>query len=126
MAGPDLLLATPIPAPLRAALAERFTLHEGDPPPGIRAVVGGGAMKIDAALLARLPALEIVAIHGVGHDRLDLDALDARGICVTTTAGALTEDVADQAIALMLAVQRRVAANDALVQIGRASCRERV
>ncbi|MDF2383604.1 2-hydroxyacid dehydrogenase [Nostoc ellipsosporum NOK] len=118
MARPDLLLATPVPAPLRTALAERFTLHEGDPPPGVRAVVGGGAMEIDAALLARLPALEIVAVHGVGHDRLDLDALDARGIRVTTTPGVLTEDVADQAIALMLAVQRRVAANDVLVRGG--------
>ncbi|MEN2710318.1 2-hydroxyacid dehydrogenase [Sphingomonas sp. NPDC092331] len=118
MARPDLLLATPISAPLRAALAERFTLHEGDPPPGVRAVVGGGMAKIDAALLARLPALEIVAIHGVGHDRVDLDALDARGIRITTTAGVLTEDVADQAIALMLAVQRRIAANDALVRAG--------
>ncbi len=118
MARPDLLLATPISVPLRAALAERFTLHEGDPPPGVRAVVGGGMAKIDAALLARLPALEIVAIHGVGHDRVDLDALDARGIRITTTAGVLTEDVADQAIALMLAVQRRIAANDALVRAG--------
>jgi lactate dehydrogenase-like 2-hydroxyacid dehydrogenase len=103
MARPDLLIVTNIPAPLRAALAERFTLHEGEAPPQTR---------------ARLPALEIVAIHGVGHDRLDLDALAARGVRVTTTPGVLTEDVADQAIALMLAVQRRIVTNDALVRGG--------
>jgi lactate dehydrogenase-like 2-hydroxyacid dehydrogenase len=114
---PDLLIASNLPAPLRTALAERFTLHE-TPMPGIRGVVGGGMTKVDAALLDQLPALEIVAIHGVGHDRLDLAALQHRGVRVTTTPGVLTEDVADQAIALMLAVQRRIAANDALVRSG--------
>jgi lactate dehydrogenase-like 2-hydroxyacid dehydrogenase len=118
MPRPDLLLITNVPAPLRAALAERFTLHEGDPVPGIRAVVGGGTAKLDAALLDRLPDLEIVAIHGIGHDGIDLAALRVRGIRLTLTPDVLTEDVADLAIALMLAVQRRVAANDALVRAG--------
>ena len=117
MPRPDLLIATALPAPLRTALAERFTLHDA-PAPSIRAIVGGGMAKVDAALLGGLPALEIVTIHGVGHDRLDLDALKARGVRVTTTPDVLTEDVADQAIALMLAVQRRIAANDALVRGG--------
>lgn len=118
MPRPDLLLVSSVPAPLRAALAERFTLHEGDPVPGIRAVVGGGMAKLDAALLGQLPDLEIVAIHGIGHDGIDLDALRARGIRLTLTPDVLTEDVADLAIALMLGVQRRVAANDALVRGG--------
>lgn len=118
MARPDLLLISSIPAPLRAALAERYTLHEGDPPPGVRAMVGGGTARIDTALLDRLPALEIVALHGIGHDGVDLAALRARGVRLTLTPDVLTEDVADLAIALMLAVQRRVAANDALVRGG--------
>ncbi|NYT42626.1 2-hydroxyacid dehydrogenase [Sphingomonas sp. R-74633] len=118
MARPDLLIASQISAALRTALAERFTLHEGDPPATTRAIVGGGMAKVDAELLGKLPALEIVAIHGVGHDRLDLDALKARGVRVTTTPGVLTEDVADLAIGLMLAVQRRIAANDPLVRSG--------
>ncbi|MGZ2946804.1 2-hydroxyacid dehydrogenase, partial [Pseudomonas aeruginosa] len=49
------------------------------------------------------------AIHGVGHDRIDLAAAKARGVRVTTTPDVLTEDVADLAIALWLAVERRVA-----------------
>lgn len=118
MPRPDLLLVSSVPAPLRAALAERFTLHDGDPVPGIRAVVGGGMAKLDAALLGQLPDLEIVAIHGIGHDGIDLDTLRARGIRLTLTPDVLTEDVADLAIALMLGVQRRVAANDALVRAG--------
>lgn len=114
----DLYLATPVSAALRAELADRFTVHEGDPPPGTRAIVGSGQMRLGGTLLAQLPALEIVAIHGVGHDGLDLAALRARGIRVTTTPDVLTEDVADLAIGLMLAVQRRIAANDALVRGG--------
>lgn len=118
MARPDLLLISSIPAPLRAALAEHYTLHEGGPRPGIRAAVGGGMARIDAALLDRLPELEIVAIHGIGHDGVDLAALRARGVRLTLTPDVLTDDVADLAIALMLAVLRRVAASDRLVRGG--------
>jgi lactate dehydrogenase-like 2-hydroxyacid dehydrogenase len=115
---PDLFVASSISPALRDALAQRFRLHGETPPDTTRAIVGGGMTRIDAALLDRLPALEIVAIHGVGHDRLDLDTLKARGVRVTTTPGVLTEDVADLAIGLMLAVQRRIAVNDRLVREG--------
>lgn len=114
----DLYLATAASDTLRAALAARFTVHEGDPPPTTRAIVGGGQMRLDAAMLERLPALEIVAINGVGYDGLDLAALRTRGVRVTTTPDVLTEDVADLAIGLMLAVFRRIAANDAAVRGG--------
>jgi lactate dehydrogenase-like 2-hydroxyacid dehydrogenase len=118
MTKPDLFLASPQSPELRAALAERFTLHEGTPPPTTRAIMGGGMIKVDRAMIEMLPALEIVAIHGVGYDRLDMDALRERGIRVTTTPDVLTQDVADLAIALMLAVERRIAANDRLVRSG--------
>lgn len=114
----DLYLAAAVSDDLRAELAARFTLHEGAPPATTRAIVGGGQMRLDAAMLDRLPALEIVAVNGVGHDGLDLAALRARGVRVSTTPDVLTEDVADLAIGLMLAVQRRIAANDALVRGG--------
>ncbi len=114
----DLYLATHAPDALRAELARRFTLHEDAPPATTRAIVGGGQLQLGAEMLDRLPALEIVAINGVGYDGLDLDALRARGVRVSTTPDVLTEDVADLAIGLMLAVQRRIAANDALVRRG--------
>jgi lactate dehydrogenase-like 2-hydroxyacid dehydrogenase len=115
---PDLFLATSIAPALRAELETRFRVHQGTPPPETRAIVGGGSSAVDAAMIARLPALEIIAIHGVGHDRIDLDAAKARGVRVTTTPGVLTDDVADLAIALMLGVQRRIAANDRAVRGG--------
>jgi lactate dehydrogenase-like 2-hydroxyacid dehydrogenase len=117
---PDLLLVSPISAALKAQLAERFTLHD-DPAAAlrtIRAIVGTGMSRVDADLIGRLPALEIVAIHGVGHDGVDLDAARARNIRVTITPDVLTDDVADLAIGLLLAVQRRIAANDRAVREG--------
>ncbi|WP_380783733.1 2-hydroxyacid dehydrogenase [Sphingomonas sp. R86520] len=115
---PDLYLLAGVSPALEHALAERFTLHRKDPPTTTRAIVGGGMSVVDTALLDRLPALEIVAIHGVGHDGIDLAATRARGIAVTTTPDVLTDDVADLAIGLMLAVQRGIAANDRAVRGG--------
>ncbi|PZO74232.1 MAG: dihydrofolate reductase [Sphingomonas taxi] len=117
-AQPDLYLLSGVSPALEAALAERFTPHREDPPATTRAIVGGGSSVIDAALLDRLPALEIIAIHGVGYDGIDLAATKARGIAVTTTPDVLTDDVADLAIGLMLAVQRRIVANDRAVRDG--------
>jgi lactate dehydrogenase-like 2-hydroxyacid dehydrogenase len=117
-AQPDLYLLSGVSPALEAALAERFTLHRQDPPATTRAIVGGGSSVVDTALLDRLPALEIIAIHGVGYDGIDLAATRARGIAVTTTPDVLTDDVADLAIGLMLAVQRRIVANDRAVRDG--------
>ncbi len=117
-AHPDLYLLTGVSPALEAALAARFTLYRADPPATTRAIVAGGTSVVDTAMLDRLPALEIVAIHGVGHDGIDLVATRARGIAVTTTPDVLTDDVADLAIGLMLAVQRGIVANDRAVRGG--------
>ncbi|WP_407035135.1 2-hydroxyacid dehydrogenase [Facivitalis istanbulensis] len=115
---PDIFLATAIPPALEGALADRYALHRDTPPPSTRAIVGGGMMRVDAALIARLPALEIIAVHGVGHDGIDGEAAAARGIRIALTPHILSEDVADQAMALWLAVERRIAANDRVVRMG--------
>lgn len=49
----------------------------------------------------------IVANFGVGVNHIDLDAARAAGVAVTNTPGVLTDDTADLAILLMLAVLRR-------------------
>lgn len=116
MTRPALRIAQPQSPMLEAALAERFDLNGGAA--AIRAVVGGGTLRFGAAEMDRHPALEIIAIHGVGHDGIDLDAARARGIRVTTTPDVLTDDVADLAIGLMLAVQRRIASNDHATRTG--------
>jgi lactate dehydrogenase-like 2-hydroxyacid dehydrogenase len=117
-ARPDLYLPAAMAGSLMDELARRFRVHRDDPPATTRAMVGGGTVLVDKALLDRLPALEIVAINGVGYDRVDLDAVRARGVRVTTTLDILTDDVADLAIGLMLAVDRRIAFNDRTVRAG--------
>jgi lactate dehydrogenase-like 2-hydroxyacid dehydrogenase len=84
----------------------------------VRGVFTTGISGIDAALAAQLPALEIVAVHGVGVDAIAFDALAPRGIPVTNTPDVLTEDVADLAVALLLASSRRLPQLDRYVWAG--------
>ena len=74
---------------------------------------------IDADLLALAgPRLKLIANFGAGVNHIDLRAARARGIIVTNTPGVLTEDTADMAMALVLAVPRRLAEGEKLVRSG--------
>jgi glyoxylate reductase len=64
---------------------------------------------IDAAVLTQAgEQLRLIANFGNGVDNIDVTAALARGITVTNTPGVLTEDTADMAMALILAVPRRL------------------
>ena len=84
----------------------------------IRGVISGGHTGISNALMEKLPALEVVAINGVGTDAVDLAYARERGIHVTATFGALTEDVADLAIGLLIAACRGICSGDRVVREG--------
>lgn len=111
--------------PLTAAYTVHERLHETDPQafaavaPRIRAIAASGESKVDAALIAKLPALEIISVMGVGYDGIDVAAAKARGVVVTHTPGVLNDDVADLALALMLAVSRTIPQADRHVREGR-------
>ena len=89
-----------------------------EPGPGIRAAISGGN-GIDAATMDAAPDLEMVSLVVVGYDRVDLDDARTKGIKVTNTPDVLTDDVADLAIGLMLAVARRLPQQDLYVRQGR-------
>lgn len=89
-----------------------------EPGPGIEAALSGGN-GIDAATMDAAPDLKMISLAVVGYDRVDLNHARARGIQVTNTPDVLTDDVADLAIALMLAVARRLPAQDLYVRQGR-------
>jgi len=60
----------------------------------------------------------LLARFGVGHDGVDKELARRHGITVTNTPGVLDQSVAEHALALMLALARRVARLDASVRGG--------
>ena len=70
------------------------------------------------SLIDALPALRLIACNGIGVDAIALDVARRRGISVTTTPDVLTEDVADMALALLLAVSRRIVEGDRFARSG--------
>ncbi|MBC3413625.1 2-hydroxyacid dehydrogenase [Pseudomonas sp. SWRI51] len=125
----DVLLTQPVPEAIDAELASAYQVHRlyqhanpqqllADVGPRIRGVVTGGAKGISNALMDQLPALQIVAISGIGTDAVDLRHAAARGIDVTTTPGVLTADVADLAMGLIISTLRRLGEGERLVRDG--------
>ena len=116
---------SPLLAPqLAAAYTVHDRLHETDAEafaavaPRIRGIAASGESKVSAALIAQLPALEIISVMGVGYDGIDVAAAKARGIQVTHTPNVLNDDVADLAIGLMLCAARQLPAADRYVRAG--------
>lgn len=70
-------------------------------------------------VFAACPDLRVIARTGVGVDAIDIDAATRAGVVVATTPGANEEAVADHTLAMILALQRRLAENDAAMRAGR-------
>jgi lactate dehydrogenase-like 2-hydroxyacid dehydrogenase len=99
------------------ALATEFEL--ADTPADVDGVLSLIPTKVDDAFLSRAGSrLRIVANYGVGVDNIDLDAARARGIVIANTPDVLTSATAEQAVALMLALLRRVAEGDRFLRRG--------
>lgn len=74
---------------------------------------------IDAALIDGAgEQLKMIANFGAGVDHIDVDAAVGRGLVVTNTPGVLTEDTADLAMGLILAVSRRIVEGAQVVAAG--------
>jgi phosphoglycerate dehydrogenase-like enzyme len=74
--------------------------------------------KFTAEVLNACPGLKHLAVWGTGTDNVDLAAAKALGITVTNTPNTATDAVAEQGLALMLAVARKVPFLDAQVKRG--------
>src|SRR2546427_1525492 len=74
--------------------------------------------KFTAEVLQVCPHLKHLAIWGTGTDNVDLAAARAAGIVVTNTPNTATDAVAEQGLALLLAVARKVPFLDAQVKRG--------
>jgi hydroxypyruvate reductase len=124
---PHVLLVSRLPDTLVERLRERFDCHEHAQldaaglqalAPKLRGIVATGESVVTRELMARLPALEIISVLGVGYDGIDMAAARERGICVTHTPGISTDDIADFAMALLLSVARQVVSADRFVRRG--------
>jgi lactate dehydrogenase-like 2-hydroxyacid dehydrogenase len=127
---PTLLVTRRWPEAAERALAERFevTLNADDRPLGV-AAIAEALRRYDAVaptVSDSLPAAsfegataKIVANYGVGFSHIDADAAKAAGVVVTNTPGVLTDCTADLAMALMLAVSRRLGEGEREVRAGR-------
>jgi glyoxylate reductase len=112
---------------LRAAHEVQTWPHAEPPPPDALRELAAGADalltmltdRVDGPLLDAAPHLRAVANLAVGTDNIDVEAARAHGVAVGSTPGVLTDATADLAIALMLAIARRLTEGQARVREGR-------
>jgi D-3-phosphoglycerate dehydrogenase len=74
--------------------------------------------RVGEELFAQLPALRVVGTATVGFDQIDVDVADARGIAVVSVPDYCTQEVADHALGLLLAMARGIVALDRDVAAG--------
>ncbi len=86
---------------------------------GVRVLITMGTLTTDAALMDRLPNLGLICCYGTGYEGVDVGAARKRGILITHSPAANAAAVADHAIALLLAVIRRIVMADQFVRDGR-------
>jgi lactate dehydrogenase-like 2-hydroxyacid dehydrogenase len=88
--------------------------------PRIRgAAVTGAPDKMDGAMMARCPRLEMVASFGVGYDNIDVNYAAVHGITVTNTPDVLTEEVADTTLGLLLCTVREFPQAERFLRAGK-------
>jgi len=118
---PKILVTRRLPAPVEARMATLFEaqFNRDDnalPQDAVIAALEGREVlvssitdRLDAAFFTRIPkSVRLIAQFGNGVDNIDIEAAYAAGLTVTNTPSVLTEDTADMAMVLMLALPRRL------------------
>src|SRR6185312_407374 len=75
--------------------------------------------KLPAELLRQLTRCKVIGRFGLGVDNIDLPAAKERGIVVTYVPDYCLQEVSDHAMALLLALARKIPLSNTLVQSGR-------
>ncbi len=127
---PGLVMVCPLMPRVMDGVAPLFDVHKlweaadkdallAKVAPATRAIATDGTRGAGADLMRKLPKLEIVGCQGVGVDAIDLAYARQNKIIVTNTPDVLNDDVADLAMALLLAAIRRIAQGDRYVREGK-------
>lgn len=126
----DLLITSPMMRMIEEQLEQHFTVERlykaadqekllAEFGPRVQAIGATPGLKIDAALMQKLPALKIIASFGVGYDAVDAKWAGEHGIVVTNTPDVLNEEVADTTLGLLLATIRQLPQADRYLRAGK-------
>jgi lactate dehydrogenase-like 2-hydroxyacid dehydrogenase len=129
MSKPEILETVDVHAGTTAELEANYVVHKlwlaedqeeflASVGPGVQGIATNGIAGTKGVPLAALPKLEIVGVHGVGVDAVDLATAKSKGVHVTNTPGVLTEGVAELGMALLLDVARCLTRNDRYLRQG--------
>lgn len=131
MTRPTVVVTRRLPVAVERILAERFDVRlNGDDHPMSPDELRTALAEADALLCTVTDSLtaevldvescrvRMLANFGVGYNHIDVTAARRLGMVITNTPDVLTDDTADLAIALMLAVARRVGEGERLVRSG--------
>ncbi|MEP7307379.1 MAG: C-terminal binding protein [Acidobacteriota bacterium] len=75
--------------------------------------------KITADMIGQMPRCRVISRFGIGVDNVDLAAATSAGIVVTKVPDYCLDEVSDHAVALLLALVRKIPASNAHVHAGR-------
>lgn len=82
------------------------------------ALLVGAVEPLTGAVLERLPRCQLIVRRGVGYDNVDVAAATELGIAVAYVPDASVEEVSDHALALLLALERKVLPLDRFIKGG--------
>jgi len=86
--------------------------------PNYDAMIVRSGAKVTAKVMENPGKLKVIARAGVGVDNIHLPTATAKGILVLNTAAASTLSTAEHALALMMALARKIPSADAHVKAG--------
>jgi glyoxylate reductase len=114
---PRIVADTPLDATIEGLLRDRveilpWSVAEAGSVEPVAGMYTYGHVRVDGAMLDRLPRLKVISNYGVGVDHIDLADAEARGIPVGNTPGVLEGATADLGFALLMASARRIVEGD--------------
>ncbi|KAF5731680.1 glyoxylate/hydroxypyruvate reductase HPR3-like [Tripterygium wilfordii] len=84
----------------------------------VQAILCSGYSPVNEELIRQLPSLRLVVTASAGINHIDLSACWRHGIAVTNAGSVFSDDGADAAIGLLIAVLRKISAADRYVRRG--------
>jgi len=130
MRKPAVLVVGQLPPKIMQALEAAYVLHRywtfevkkkelAAVAESIRGIATTGHYGASREMIFALPNLEIISSFGVGTDAIDIPAASERGVPVTNTPDVLTDDVANTAVMMLLAISRDLVQADRYVRSGK-------